>query len=310
MPPDRRPGRPRKPAGQATHSPAPRGPAATGQSAGGRGNPPPVPSPAGGPPHPKGRRRGGRDRTPKSEGGPYWIFGRHAVQAALGNPQRRFHRLLVAPRAAAAMHLPPGRQVEEADLHDLSRLLPPGAVHQGVAALVAPLEAPGLRDWLAQAGGGARLVVVLDQVTDPQNVGAILRSATAFGAAAVITTAAHAPEEGGALAKAASGALDMLPYLRETNLARALDELADAGFWRIALDAEGSDTLAGSLPRDRPVALVLGAEGGGLRRLTRERCDSIARLPIRPEIGSLNVAQAATAALYEVARGGGDGAGP
>ncbi|MFC3230786.1 TrmH family RNA methyltransferase [Marinibaculum pumilum] len=259
-------------------------------------------------------RRGGRKGpAAKPAGGTYWLYGRHAVQAAIDNPQRRIQRLLAAPKAAAGLRLAQGRQVEPAEMQDLARLLPPGAVHQGIAALVEPLQQPALRDWLAGGGGGggagARAVIVLDQVTDPQNVGTILRSATAFGAAAIVTTAAHAPEEGGPLAKAASGALDMLPYLREPNLARALEQLAEAGFWRIALDADGDETLAAARPQDRPVALILGAEGSGLRRLTRAHSDCIARLPIAPAIGSLNVAQAATAALYELARTGLPGGG-
>ena len=224
--------------------------------------------------------------------------------AALTNRNRQVLRLLAAPRAAAGLRLPPQHQVETVAMQDFVRLLPPGAVHQGIAARVEPLEPPTLRDWLAADGASARVIVVLDQVTDPQNVGTILRSATAFGAAAVVTTSAHAPEEAGPLAKAASGALDMLPYLKEANLARALDMLAEAGFWRIALDADGDEILAAAAPGGRAVALVLGAEGAGLRRLTRERCDIVARLPIDPRIGSLNVAQAATAALYELARAG------
>ena len=253
----------------------------------------------------RGNRRG---PAAKPAGGAYWLYGRHAVQAAIDNPQRRILRLLVTPRAAAGLRLAQGRQIEPAEMQDLAQLLPPGTVHQGIAALVEPLQQPALRDWLAGVGAEARAVIVLDQVTDPQNVGTILRSATAFGAAAIVTTAAHAPEEGGPLAKAASGALDMLPYLREANLARALEQLAEAGFWRIALDADGDETLAAARPQDRPVALVLGAEGSGLRRLTRAHSDCIARLPIAPAIGSLNVAQAATAALYELARTGLPGA--
>lgn len=259
-------------------------------------------------PSPGGSRRGAPDRhRPKGSGGEegYWLYGRHTVLAALANPRRQVRRLLAAPRALAGLPRHGGPAAEEVEAQAISRLLPPGAVHQGLAALVLPLAPPPLRHWLEAEAPGARLVLLLDQVTDPQNVGTILRSATAFGAAAVITTAAHAPEEGGALAKAASGALDMVPYLRESNLAAALQVLADAGFWRIALDMDGSETLAEAIPRNRPTALVLGAEGSGLRRLTRERSDAIARLPIRPEIGSLNVAQAATAALYEWARGEG-----
>ena len=194
------------------------------------------------------------------------------------------------------------------DRAGLAALLPEGAVHQGWALEAEPLLPADLDDVLraAEIGGGRAIVVVLDQVTDPHNVGAVLRSAAAFGAAAVLVAEHGAPPETGALAKAASGALDIVPLVRVVNLARALDRLKEAGFWCCGLDAEAAEPLA-ALDLGRRAALVLGSEGGGLRRLVRERCDYLARLPTRPELPSLNVSNAAAIALYELARGAGEG---
>ncbi|NBQ75781.1 MAG: 23S rRNA (guanosine(2251)-2'-O)-methyltransferase RlmB, partial [Acetobacteraceae bacterium] len=176
------------------------------------------------------------------------------------------------------------------------------AVHQGVALLVEPLEPVALEDAIAASDGP---VLLLDQVTDPRNVGAILRSAAAFGAACVVLQDRHAPPETGALARAASGALDIVPVVREVNLSRAIASLQKAGFWVMGLAGDASRTLAEARPRDRRVALVLGAEDTGLRRLQRETCDELVRLPITPAMESLNVAAAAAVALYEVIREGG-----
>jgi 23S rRNA (guanosine2251-2'-O)-methyltransferase len=173
------------------------------------------------------------------------------------------------------------------------------AVHQGVALLVEPLEPVALEDAIAASDGP---VLLLDQVTDPRNVGAILRSAAAFGAACVVLQDRHAPPETGALARAASGALDIVPVVREVNLSRAIASLQKAGFWVMGLAGDASRTLAEARPRDRRVALVLGAEDTGLRRLQRETCDELVRLPITPAMESLNVAVAAAVALYEVIR--------
>ena len=234
-----------------------------------------------------------------------WLYGRHAVHAALENPERRCRRLLLATPSsrsddsAAALSLPRGLVSEHASRDAIEALLPPDAVHQGVALLVAPLPRRDLGETCSPPSGGP--VVVLDQVTDPRNVGAVLRSAAAFGARAVLLQQRHAPDESGALAKAASGALERVPLLRETNLARALDSLKEIGYWCVGLDAGGQQTLA-ALDLDRPTALVLGAEGAGLRRLTAERCDQLARLPIDERTESLNVSAAAAVALYELAR--------
>jgi 23S rRNA (guanosine2251-2'-O)-methyltransferase len=255
-------------------------------------------------------------RPAPSRGGS-WLWGRHAVAAALANPARRWHRLVVLAderaaaeallATAAAIRIGDAAAVEVADRAALNRLLPEGAVHQGWALLVEPLAAPDLDDVLRDVAArpGRAIVVVLDRVSDPHNVGAILRSAAAFGAAAVVVAEHGAPPVTGVLAKAASGALERVPLVRATNLARTLDRLKAAGFWCCGLDAAAPDPLA-ALDLGPRVALVLGAEGGGLRRLVREECDYLARLPTRPEQASLNVSNAAAIALYELAgRGGG-----
>jgi len=238
-------------------------------------------------------------------GGSFWIYGHHPVTAALGNPKRRIRRLLATTQTAAelpASTLPANPPLERIEGVDLSALLPPGAVHQGLAALVDPLPMVDLGELLDDipADSPAHLIV-LDQVTDPQNVGAILRSASAFGAAGLVLTERHAAPESGALAKAASGALDHLAMVRVVNLARAIEALKQAGFWCLGLAAEGDMTLAEAKPSGR-VALVLGAEGAGLRRLTREHCDQLLRLPTAGPVGQLNVSNAAAVALYELVR--------
>lgn len=251
-----------------------------------------------------------RPASAKPPAGTFWLYGTHAVTAALVNPRRRIRRLLATAEAARALAealddgravrpLPPEEIVEKAELEPL---LPPGAVHQGVAALVEPLAAPTIED-VARAGAKVdrAVVVVLDQVTDPHNVGAILRSAAAFGAMAVIVPDRNSPEETGALAKSASGALERMPLIRVTNVVRALEELKGAGFWTAGLAGESPFTLASQNLSGR-IALVLGAEGEGLRRLTREHCDYLVKLPMTDAVESLNVSNAAAVALYELAR--------
>lgn len=244
----------------------------------------------------------GRQRDRAEFGGAFWLYGQHAVLAALANSERRLKRLVALPQAAERLQKV-GRQpaAEVIDKTILEALLPLGASHQGLAALAEPLQMPDLGDLMAKATAepvqGRPLLVLLDQVTDPQNCGAVLRSAAAFGAAAVITPQDSSTPESGALAKAASGALEVVPYLRVTNLARTLGKIKDAGFWCLGLAGEAERTLAEADPGG-PIALVLGAEGSGLRRLTRERCDLLVRLPTAGPIDSLNVSNAAAVALY------------
>ncbi len=238
-------------------------------------------------------RRKARQAT-KAENRPrFW--GRHAVAAALANPERHIHRIWVTREAAPAFDIPASIPVSYADGADLGRLVPRDAPHQGIVAEVGRLDDLLLADLLDTAEDG-RPLLVLDQVTDPHNVGAILRSAAAFGALGIVTQDRHAPPESGALAKAASGALETMPWVRVVNLARALDDIADAGFWRIGLTGEVEVTLADALGPAR-VALVLGAEGEGMRHNTETHCDALARLPITG-IESLNVSNAAAVALY------------
>ncbi len=233
--------------------------------------------------------------------GTVWLYGHHAIAAALANPARRLRRLLLTDEAEAAIskHLPPPWAIapERVDRARLDLLLGRDVVHQGAALLADPLAPPSLQSVLEKPG----VIVVLDQVTDPRNVGAIMRSAAAFGAAAVITQDRNAPEETGGLAKAASGALETLPLLRAVNIARTIIALKAANVWCIGLDAAGKP-LSGPAFADRRVALVLGAEGEGLRRLTKETCDEIAGLTIAGAVESLNVSAAASIALYELTR--------
>ncbi len=275
-------------------------------------------------PHPANRRDRHPQETdrphrePRGHGGEkgqssYWLFGHHAVGAALANPDRRIQRLVqlsggpdhdgaetnILAQAHPNHLLPP---LEPIDRNALERLLPPDAVHQGIAARVAPLPETDLYEICDLATGLEQAtVMILDQVTDPHNVGAILRSAAAFGALAVILTERHAAPESGTLAKSASGALEHVPLVRVGNLARAMEQLKEAGFWLAGLAAEGKTTLAAAKLSGK-VGLVMGAEGPGLRRLTRDHCDLLVRLPTGGPIGHLNVSNAAAVALYELVR--------
>ncbi len=232
-----------------------------------------------------------------------WLYGTHAVAAALANPHRRLRRLLLTEAAeeaiAARLPRPWAITAERAEREQLDRLLGPDAVHQGAALHADPLVAPPLAQVLERPGP----LVVLDQLADPRNIGAILRSAAALGAAAVIVQERHAPEETGALAKAASGALETMLLLRAVNIARTLVALKAADLFVVGLDA-AAPPLSGSDLADRRVAIVLGAEGEGLRRLTRETCDTLAGISIQGGglLDSLNVSAACAIALYELGR--------
>ena len=243
-----------------------------------------------------GRMRGGRG-SGRAGQGQVRLWGRHAVEAALRNPDRT-HRKLWATREGIASldgELPADFPLEYADGADLARLVARDAPHQGLVLDCQPLDDRHLADVLD--GDPGRPVVVLDQVTDPHNVGAIMRSAAAFNATAVVTQDRHSPPEGGVLAKAASGALETMPWVRVVNLARALEEIAEVGYWRLGLAGEADATIEEALTAG-PIALVLGAEGEGMRQNIAAHCDSLARLPISNAMESLNVSNAAAIALY------------
>jgi 23S rRNA (guanosine2251-2'-O)-methyltransferase len=255
-----------------------------------------------------GGRSGGRRRPDhkgrllhdRADDAPSILYGWHTVAEALRNPARRFRRLMTTENALArlveeGMPLPVAPDVVRP--WDIDALVERDAVHQGLYAETDPLPVPTLKDLAA----GANVLLVLDQITDPHNVGAILRSAAAFDVAAVITTARHSPQMTGVLAKAASGALDLVPLVLVQNLARTLDSLKADGVLVVGLDSEGADDLAQVALR-APVALVLGAEGKGLRQLTRATCDVLARLDMPGRLKSLNVSNAAAVALYATRR--------
>jgi 23S rRNA (guanosine2251-2'-O)-methyltransferase len=247
-------------------------------------------------PRPHSSPRGREDAEPV-KAGRVLLYGRHAVTAALANPARRLRRLTATERALAPMQatLPAELNIQTCDEARLVRLLGPDVPHQGLALEVDLLPEIGIDDVLEAGQSGP--LIMLDQVTDPQNFGAILRSAAAFGAAAVISQDRHSPTESGALAKAASGCLEIMPWCRVVNLSRALEVIAEAGYWRIGLTGHAAQNLAQALD-GRKICLVLGAEGAGLRPNVADHCDMLARLPISARVESLNVSTAAAVALY------------
>src|ERR1700726_1398189 len=241
-----------------------------------------------------GRRPGWRDRD-TSPDGPVILYGWHTVAAALANPQRQIRKLLLTENAARRLaddNIDTRVTPEIVRPSLIDQRLGPDAVHQGLLAEAEPLPSPDI-DTLPQQG----IVLVLDQITDPHNVGAIMRSAAAFAVKAIVTTARHSPEATGVLAKSASGALELVPLVTVQNLARALTEMSYQGFMTVGLDSQGSENL-GNVALRQPLALVLGAEGKGLRQLTRETCSVVARLDVPREIKNLNVSNAAVLALY------------
>ena len=259
---------------------------------------------------PKGRRDERRDhRNDRSQRGDPGhapirppqplLYGMHAVVEALANPRRKLGRLFITENALARLKESVGEPRRPPFLvrgDELDRLLPQGAVHQGIAVEAEPLPALDIDD-LPDNG----LVLVLDQITDPHNVGAIIRTASAFAADGIIITERHSPEMAGVLAKTASGGLEHVPLIVVSNLSQALMKLGDRGYWRVGLDSDAPAPI-GDLAGTRPLALVLGAEGKGLRRLTRERCDTMARLDMPGAIKSLNVSNACAITLYAVTR--------
>ncbi|NVK17826.1 MAG: 23S rRNA (guanosine(2251)-2'-O)-methyltransferase RlmB [Methylocystaceae bacterium] len=241
--------------------------------------------------------------------GPPWLFGRHAVIAALENPKRNCHRLLVTQdflkshgnELKAALHATDRKrpQAEVLDRRDIEDMLQ-GAVHQGIALQADPLARENLDDVIKDSAENT-LIVALDQATDPQNIGAVLRSAAGFGACAVLIPDKNAPEVTGAMAKAACGALERIAFIRVTNLSRALEDLKENGFWSVGLDGY-ADQLISKIDLKGKTVLVMGNEGAGLRRLTKEKCDFLARIPISQAVESLNLSNATAVALYEIAR--------
>jgi 23S rRNA (guanosine2251-2'-O)-methyltransferase len=247
--------------------------------------------------HKHGPRPGGPrwQSAPRDRDGPVILYGWHSVTAAIANPARRFHRLLATENALRRLtedklKLPLEPQLVRPDT--IEALVGPEAVHQGLLAEADPLPSPDIDDVVPEG-----VLLILDQITDPHNVGAILRSAAAFGVTAVITTARHSPEATGVLAKAASGALEYVPIVTVPNLARALNALKNKNVLVVGLDSTG-DTVLSTIPLSDPVALVLGAEGKGLRHLTRTTCDYVARLELPGRLKSLNVSNATALALY------------
>jgi 23S rRNA (guanosine2251-2'-O)-methyltransferase len=235
-------------------------------------------------------------KPPQLQAEQVFLYGLHTVRAALANPERKLIKLSVTQNAFARLDIGEPTDlpfpVEFVSPQDIDKVLGPEAIHQGVM-----LETRALPVRRLEALKDSPLLLVLDQVTDPHNVGAIMRSAVAFGAGALITTQRHSPAESGVLAKSASGALELIPYIQITNLADVLGELHKLGFQTIGLDSEGSAVLEQSFAADR-VALVLGSEGKGLRQKTRETVSALARLDMPGEIKSLNVSNAAAVALY------------
>lgn len=238
-----------------------------------------------------------------------WLFGKHPVLAALNNPDRPIKRLLVTKRSAD-QYLDVFSKINQ-DIRPLSpeivlpealeKALPADCLHQGIALQTTALPDSDLETCCAVVGDKSHLVLILDQVTDPHNVGAIIRSAAAFGACAIISTDRHSPPESGTLAKSASGALEALPWVRVTNLSRALDLLAEMGYWRLGLDGTAELSIR-EADFGNNIALVMGAEGKGLRKGTQEHCDALIKLPISRRVESLNVSNAAAIALYEFSK--------
>lgn len=252
-------------------------------------------------------RGGGKAASHTPHGHALWLYGIHAVSAALANPARRRHRVIATKQGAEALQGAVAGQdiatlnIENVDRAEIDSVCGPDSVHQGIAMLTDPLPDIHVEDVIA-AGDGPDTLVVLDQASDPRNIGAVMRSARAFGARAVIVQDRNAPPETGSMAKAASGALEHVSLVRVTNLARAIWTLKDAGYWCLGLDGHADTDIGDVDPTPRRV-IVLGAEGAGLRRLTRETCDQLIKIPMDSAQESLNLSNAAAIALYVLTRG-------
>ena len=239
-----------------------------------------------------------RRRFEEETGGPSWIWGTHASLAALANPARRIERVIATRNAA--QWLPASVEAQILDPDAIDGMLPPGAVHQGMAVRAFPLEALALETACAPVD--ARSVLILDGVTDPQNVGAAFRSAAAFGARAVVLQDRKSPPLTGVLAKAAAGAIELVAHVRVANIARSIESLAQMGYLTLALEGQSQLSIAEALKEPRPAALALGAEGKGLREGVAGACEKRVRIPIAATMESLNVSVAAAIALYEAQR--------
>ncbi len=247
--------------------------------------------------HKKPFHRGPRPPADASPG--EWLWGQHAVEAALKAGKREVRRALATPERARALAAAyPGLRVETLESTSIGQMLPTNAVHQGLAIKASAIEPLSVEEIGEPAQG---LLLMLDQITDPQNVGAIFRSAAAFGARGIILQDRHTPALSGALAKAAAGAVERLPHAKVVNLSRALEKLADLGWRAVGLDSAAEAPLA-EVMDGRPTVLVLGSEGEGLRRLVAEHCDALALIPMPGQFESLNVSAAAAVALYEASR--------
>jgi 23S rRNA (guanosine2251-2'-O)-methyltransferase len=251
--------------------------------------------PPGGRPQPAGIPRQEREK----EGGPVWLWGTHAVLAALANPDRQFLQFLATENAAERL----GSAILKPQIvtgKEMDQRLPPGAVHQGIAVKAEPLEAVALEDLIAE---GITKIVVLDQVSDPHNLGAIIRSAAAFGFTGIVLQSRNAPPITGVVAKSAAGAVETVAEVRTVNIARALEQLGEAGFHTVGLAGESQRPLDLAVKGAAKIAIVLGAEGPGLRPAVAKACAELARIPIAAEMESLNVSNAAAIAFYEACRG-------
>lgn len=253
---------------------------------------------------PHGKSPPHRHERKQDEDRPVWLYGRHAVAAALQNPERKIHRVVATLNAADWLSVQGVKSpiaIDDLKPDGIDGMLPPGAVHQGLAAYMDELPRVRLKEACDPSDRAMRPVVVLDQITDTHNIGAIFRTAAAFNARAIVVQERRTPPLSGALAKAAAGAVDIVPCVQAVNIARALEALKELGYYCAGLAGEASMEMK-DIPRTKPVALVMGAEGAGLRELVGQTCDTLARIPIAAQMESLNVSNAAAIALYEINR--------